>query len=203
MQISKSLRIVLAFCTITTVLCATETYTPYTSAPLLARLSYESSWGVPGRPGMPIGDICFSVWQDGHYRILRNSKPGPPILIQGNMSMEQLQQLKSWLDTPDFLALAGVRGGLVRKGTENFIAEVPREDKVQRVVLMITDNHPRFPKPVTDIIDWMRKFKDVSATQMQPTGFIDVCPPRRSSLYQPVAELDSSSLCAGIAHKAR
>ena len=92
------------------------------------------------------------------------------------MSDEQRKELASRLDAPGFRALSGTRGGLLRQGSESFIAEVPRQSGLQRLLWMIPDAQSRFSKPVADIVDWLRDFQPKGATTLLPTDFPDVCP---------------------------
>lgn len=138
------------------------------------RLSYSNSWVRAGEKYSP--KICLSVWPDGHYRILRTNDKGQPQLLQGVLPVEQLKQLRSLLDAPDFRVFSGTRGGLLRQGSENFIAEVPRQSGVQRLVWMIPDGESKFSKPVADIIGWVQGFQPKGAEVLLRTDFPDVCP---------------------------
>jgi hypothetical protein len=138
------------------------------------RLSYSSSWIQAGQKYSP--KICLSVWPDGHYRILRMNDKGQSQLLKGILPTEQLKQLQSLLDVPDFRDLSGTRGGLLREGSESFIAEVPRQGSVQRLVWMIPDGESKFPKPVADIIGWVQDFQPKGAEALLRTDFPDVCP---------------------------
>lgn len=138
------------------------------------RLSYSNSWIHAGEKYSP--KICLSVWPDGHYRILRMNDLHQTQLLGGVLPAEQLKQLRSLLDAPDFRALSGTRGGLLREGAENFIAEVPREGSLQRLVWMIPDGESKYSKPVADIISWVQSFQPKGAEVLLRTDFPDVCP---------------------------
>ncbi|HWF93103.1 MAG TPA: hypothetical protein VN684_12515 [Terriglobales bacterium] len=138
------------------------------------RLSYSNSWVPASEKYSP--RICLSVWPDGHYRILRKNQEGQSQLLGGVLPAEQLTQLRSLLDAPDFRKLSGTRGGLLRQGAENFRAEVPRGGNVQRLVWMIPDEKSKYSKPVADIIGWMQDFQPVGSKVLLRTDFPDVCP---------------------------
>ena len=146
------------------------------------RLSYSNNWPHAGEKYSP--KICFSVWPDGHYRILRMNDLHQTQLLGGVLPAGQLAQLRSLLDTREFRALYGTRGGLLRQGAENFIAEVPRENGVQRLVWMIPDGESKYSEPVADIIGWLQDFQPKGAEVLLRTDFPDVCP--RVSGVQPV-----------------
>jgi len=95
---------------------------------LLARFSYERSPFA----GSGFQQICMSVFQDGHYRMLSYyrvpSSTGEigPMRRQGQMTKEQLRQLKNLLTAPAFRSLSGNHGGLIRNYAEDFMAEISR-----------------------------------------------------------------------------
>src|SRR6185437_299700 len=95
------------------------------------RLSYSSSWVPAGEKSSP--KIRLSVWPDGHYRILRADYKGQSQLRQGIVPARQLKQLRWLLEAPDFQALSGSHGGLLRGGSESFVAEIPRGGAVQHM----------------------------------------------------------------------
>jgi len=158
---------------------------------LLARLSYRSTWiSQPGQKVAP--RICLSVSKDGHYRILRLSDIGQTQVLQGTLTPRQLKQLQDLLDAPDFRALAGSHGGVVRRGSESFMAEVPREEGVQRVLWMIPDRKSSFPQPAARMVEWLRDFQPNGAETLINTEFPDVCPRVGLAPVQPtVAHLDA------------
>lgn len=157
------------------------------------RLSYSNSWVHAGEKYSP--KICLSVWPDGHYRILRMNDLHQTQLLGGVLPPEQLQQLRSLLDAPDFRALSGTRGGLLREGAENFIAEVPREGSLQRLVWMIPDGESKYSKPVADIISWVQSFQPKGAEVLLRTDFPDVCP--QVGGVQPVIASNEGSIDKG------
>jgi hypothetical protein len=146
------------------------------------RLLYSNSWVHAGEKYSP--KICLSVWPDGHYRILRKNQERQSQLLGGVLPAEQLTQLRSLLDAPDFRKLSGTRGGLLREGAENFIAEVPREGSVQRLVWMIPDGESKYSKPVADVIGWIQDFQPIGSKVLLRTDFPDVCP--QMGAVQPV-----------------
>jgi hypothetical protein len=158
---------------------------------LLARLSYRSTWTSP--PGQKVAPrICLSVSKDGQYRILRLSDIGQTQVLQGTLTPGQLKQLQELLDAPDFRALAGSHGGVVRRGSESFMAEVPREEGVQRVLWMIPDRKSGFPQPAARMVEWLRDFQPNGAETLINTEFPDVCPRVGLAPVQPtVAHLDA------------
>jgi len=142
---------------------------------LVARLSYSSTWFVSAdQKTSP--RICFAVFKDGRYRMLRRSPDGRTQRVQGVIVPEELGQIEAMLKSPGFRALAGQRGGVVREGSETFIAEVPREVGVQRVLWMNPDREEPFPKPAAEVIDWLQSFEPTHAETLLETEFSNICP---------------------------
>jgi hypothetical protein len=143
---------------------------------LVARLSYSSTWFVSAdQKTSP--RICFAVFKDGRYRMLRRSPDGRTQRVQGVIVPEELGQIEAMLKSPGFRALAGQRGGgIVRSGSERFIAEVPREDSVQRLLWMNPDRKEPFPEAAAEVIDWLQHFEPRHAESLVDTEFPDVCP---------------------------
>lgn len=172
---------------------------------LLVRMSFASSWVSSGFGSLP--QVCFSVDRSGHYEMRRvtiktsteplqgspNSKVvvGTPHteLLQGTLPAKELRKLDKLLGDPDFRSLAGPFGGLLRKGAETFVAEVPRENGVQRVVMSDADRENPFPPSADRIVKWLRSFKaegaeplDVSAEDICPTGALQPVKPATALL---------------------
>src|SRR6266478_114598 len=91
---------------------------------LLARLSFTSTWIAGyGQEGFP--QICFSVDHTGYYRMRRLTTKGETELLQGTLPPGELGKLEKLLGDSEFRSLAGSSGGILRKGAEAFVAEVP------------------------------------------------------------------------------
>jgi len=163
------------------------------NASLVARLSYNSTWFVSAdQKTSP--RICFAVFKDGRYRMLRRTADGKGQRLQGTILPEELRQIEGMLDAPGFRALAGQRGPfIVLAGSETFIAEVPREVGVQRVLWMNPDREEPFPKPAAEVIDWLQSFEPKHAETLVDTEFPDVCP----QLGPGVRPIFAASLTAG------
>jgi hypothetical protein len=142
---------------------------------LVARLSYNSTWFVsPDQKRSP--RICFAVFKDGRYRMLRKTTDGKIQRMQGVIVPEDLGQIDAMLKSPSFRALAGQRGGVVRSGSETFMAEVPREDGVQRLLWMNPDREDPFPQAAAQVVDWLQRFEPKHGERLVDTEFPEVCP---------------------------
>lgn len=181
MRITKPLLIVATIIIASASVAASNNDDPDASTPLLAKLSYKAQ----EQNLMPRADLCISVWQDGHYRMLRNGDLVGPTLVRGVLSAIELKQLKFLLDTPDFRALSDARGDQIRK---EFAAEVPRGKEIQHLVLVIPDEVQSFPKSAEDVIVWLREFQPRDAESLTYTKYRDVCPRINVSPFVPVAE---------------
>ena len=166
---------------------------------LLVRMSFASSWLPSGFANSP--QICFSVDRSGHYQMRRLTMKGNdevvdgtphPELLQGTLPAKELKMLETVLRDPEFRALPKSSGGILRKGAETFVAEVPRASGAQRVVVTDTDRENPFPPSAQRIVNWLQQFKaegaeplDVSAQDICPSGALQPVKPN-TALLQPV-----------------
>lgn len=171
---------------------------------LLVRMSFASSWVSSGFGSLP--QVCFSVDRSGHYKMRRvtiktsteplqdspNSKVvvGTPHtqVLQGTLPAKELRTLDTLLGDPDFRSLEGPFGGLVRKGAETFVAEVPRENGVQRVVLSDADRENPFPPSADRIVKWLQNFKAEGSEPLEVSAE-DICPTRALQPVKPATAL--------------
>jgi hypothetical protein len=90
--------------------------------------------------------------------------------------------LEKLLADPEFLRLAASAPNILRKGAETFVAEVPREDQVQRVVMSDADGENPLPRSAKRIVNWLQHFKAEGAKPLDVSAE-DICP---SAALQPV-----------------
>jgi hypothetical protein len=144
---------------------------------LMARLSYDSPATAHGQGLL---HVCVAVSRDGDYRIVRLLNTGLTERLHGKMPQEQLQQLKSLLESAAFRILSGSHGGLVRQNSESFGAEVlsqPQgENRTQRLHWLNVDGESPFPRPVTRIVNWLTRFDPKDAKAFEYADYPDVCP---------------------------
>ena len=168
-------------------------------ASLLARMSFTSSWVPSGFGSFP--QICFSVDRSGHYEMRRMTMKGNAEfvegtphteLLQGTLPPRELKKLEMMLHDPEFRTLPKSGGGILLKGAETFVAEVPRASGAQRVVVSDTDRENPFPPSAQRIVNWLQRFKaegaeplDVSALDICPSGALQPVKPD-TALLQPV-----------------
>jgi hypothetical protein len=173
------------------------------------RMSFTSSqFAVEGFFVFP--QICFSVDQTGHYEMRRlamkvsaESSQGKifrmvPELLQGALPAAEWARLEKLLEDPDLLK-SGSGPSVLRKGAETFVAEVPRENGVTRVVLSDADGENPFPRSADRIINWLQHFKaegaeplDVSADDICPSATFQPVHPA-TALLEPIASTNSCS----------
>jgi hypothetical protein len=191
-------------------LCATGLFAqmkfdPPHSDDVLARLSYNetgpfkcclkepppSNDGSLGAfsPEVDPAHICIAVSQDGEYRVVL-ALDGKIQHLQGKMPNEQFQQLKTLLSTPDFRALSGDHGGLLRRRAETFGAEIAQPETAgtvskQKLQWLNPDGYNPFPPSVSNVIDWLKNFKPTGGKKFVYSEFSDVCPSRGFRLLQP------------------
>jgi hypothetical protein len=175
---------------------------------LLVRMSFASSWAPSGFGSLP--QICFSIDRSGRYEMrrvtiktstepLQGSPNGKVVvrtphteLLQGTLQPSELGKLEKLLEDPEFLKLTVPPASIVRKGAETFVAEVPRGNGVQRVVMSDADRENPFPHSAKTIVNWLQQFKaegseplDVSAEDVCPSGALQPVRPA-TALLEPV-----------------
>ena len=119
-------------------------------------------------------------------------------LVQGNLPPEELGKLGKLLGDPDFLKITGSTPRILRQGAETFVAEVPRENGVQRAVLSNADGENPFPHSAEEIVNWLRRFKAEGGTPLKVSEE-DICPSATlqpanpaTALLQPAPQFGSS-----------
>jgi hypothetical protein len=178
-------------CLITAVLTAISTlygqeHSHFSDPNLLAKLSFDSSGAVLIQG---VQHICIAVSRDGTYRMMRSPILGmlrsdPARLaqrVQGTMSGEQLQRLKTLLDSSDLRSVSGNHSGIIRQSAEIFAAEIPAANKqvsdgTLHVQWLNADGQNPFPSPLNKIVDWLNDFEPVNAKPLADLEFQDVCP---------------------------
>jgi hypothetical protein len=176
MGTAKAVLIAIIATVVTSPLFAQNDGRPAENATLVARLSYYSTWFVSADQKTSPW-ICFAVFNDGRYRMLRRTADGKIQRVQGVIVPEELGQIEAMLKSPSFRALAGQRGpAVVRSGSETFMVEVPREKGVQRLLWMNPDHEDPFPPAAAQVVDWLQRFEPKHGERLVDTEFLDVCP---------------------------
>jgi hypothetical protein len=208
MRLSKSYLVVISALLASTLVWGQESQIKQQPA-LLIRMSFTNSWLPQGFASFP--QICFSVDRTGHYEMRRltmkvsSESPkenpdkkyvlGSPYseLLQGTLSLGELGKLEKFLEDPEFVKLSSATPSLLRKGAETFVAEVPRESRVQRVVMSNADGENPFPRSANRFVNWLQHFKaegaeplDVSADDICPSGTLQPVNPA-AALLQPIS----------------
>ena len=159
---------------------------------VLARLSYTSTYVVYGNKEKYLPRVCFELYRDGRYRITRTSTNGGDVNRAGALSQEQFDLIRSMLKKLDFSSRPG---GLIRRGSESFVAEVSNAGEEEKRLSWVDPDRQRpFPESVANIIAWLRKFNSdealpfnvpelsadpvcprISQTPLQPAGWRKSC----------------------------
>jgi len=144
------------------------------STSLLARLSFTSTWiGGHDQEGFP--QICLSVDRTGYYRMRRLTTKGETELLQGTLPPSELGKLEKLLGDSEFRRLSGSPASLLRKGAETLVAEVPREESIQRIIMSDIDGESPLPRSAGKIVRWLQRFKP-EGTQPLEGSTQDICP---------------------------
>src|ERR1700723_3673984 len=95
---------------------------PSADSAFMARFSYDN-FGF-AQPGSMM-HVCFAVYKDGDYRIVRSFDDGHTQRLRGNMPKEEFRQLSDLLEAAEFQNLSGNgRPGVVLKEAETFAVEI-------------------------------------------------------------------------------
>ena len=152
-------------------------------ADVFARLSYDTSAVVSEDDA--VRHICVTVLSNGEYRIERMLHTGTERL-QGKLTKEQLEQLKTLLDSEKLRAVASNHGGLIRQDSESFAAEIQRgDDGAQRLRWLNADDESPFPASVAKVVNWLKRFEAKDAKAFEYAEYPDVCPASGLRRIQP------------------
>ena len=170
---------------ISTGLWAQEFYRP-PDPDLLAKLSFDSS---PVDKIGGIQHICVAVSRDQEYRIVRLFSDGTTQRLHGKMTKQQFQQIESLLGSSDFRVLSGSHGGLIRRDSKSFAAEIhksgQRDDGTQKLQWLDGDGENPFPGSVANVVDWLKHFEPKGGKIFEYADYPDVCPSGGLRLLQP------------------
>ena len=151
---------------------------------LLAKLSYDGSTVDRREEGLQ--HICLAVSRDQEYRIVRVFNDGMAQRLHGKMTKQQFEQLNSLLGSPDFRVLSGGHGGLIRRDSKSFAAEIPKAgDSAQKLQWLDADGENPFPGSVANVVDWLKHFDPKDGKMFEYADYPDVCPSHGLRLLQP------------------
>ena len=127
---------------------------------ILARLSYTSTYEVNENDEKYLPRVCFELYRDGHYRIVRATTKGVDENRKGKLPQDQLAAIDRKLMQLDF---KNSPAGFIRKGSESFVAEVQNGAEERRLFCVDPDHQRPFPDSVAKIIAWLRSFNSEDA----------------------------------------
>jgi hypothetical protein len=158
------------------------TGTPTEDTRVLARISYDSTY-VSDAEEKRSPRICFEIYQNGRYKI-RKMQKGATESLAGNLSSDEMQEVKKMLKNLDFKSS---EGGLVRRGTESFVAEVVGKEESEQYLWMNPDHQRPFPASAANIIRWLQAFDDRRAAPFADPelSFDPICPRALAKPVQP------------------
>lgn len=162
---------------------------------VLARLSYTSTYFhvVNENEEKYLPRVCFELYRDGQYRIVRTATKGAPPRLgpraenrAGKLSQDQFETISKMLMQLDF---SSSPGGVIRKGSESFVAEVPNGAEERRLLWVDPDHQRPFPDSVAKVIGWLRSFNSEEAVPFNvPELSTDpVCPRFSQTPVQPAS----------------
>ena len=164
---------------------------------LLGRISYDNSYVADEKNVPHAARICLEVYQDGVYRMARVGGNGRDANVGGVLDKKQLNEISRLFRKIDFQN--NQLGGLVRRGSETFVAEITRADKVERFIWIDADHQKPFPESAKRIVDWLREFK-AEGTKPLPSpdlSTMQICPRMSQGPLTPVASfgMEDQSSC--------
>ena len=133
---------------------------------VLARLSYTRRYfRVKANEEKYLPTVCFELYRDGHYRIVRTMRKGGPRHLgpeeenrAGKLSQDQFNTISKMLMQLDFSSSPGAV--VIRKGLESFEAEVPNGAEERRLLWIDPDHQRPFPESATKVIGWLAEFQN-------------------------------------------
>jgi hypothetical protein len=133
---------------------------------LLARLSHSGAFVSP--------QVCFALYRDGYYRVLRMTRDGTESL-QGTLPQDELIRLRTMLNNLDFQSGGG---GIVRQASESLIVEVVREGEAVDYVWVDPDHKRPFPPSAISLVKWLQGFQAQGASPLATRELSDqpICP---------------------------
>jgi hypothetical protein len=158
---------------------------------VLARLSYISTYvAVSGQQHSP--GICFELYRNGRYRVSR-STDGATKNLGGTLTQDQLGAVTRLMKKLDFESSGG---GVIRNGSESFVAEIVRGNERMRYLWVDPDHQRPFPDSAVSIINWLQDFKPQGADALvvPELGTDSICPIISDKPVQPVAQDGASCL---------
>jgi len=149
---------------------------------VLARLAYDSTYPTEENSfRAPLA--CFELSNNGRYRLYRLEKNGVAKL-GGRLSEQQLTAMARMLKKLDF---DNTGGGLIRRGSESFVAELARKETT-RFIWIDPDHQRPFPDSVVPLVRWLQNFPAEGATPLAyPENSTDpICPSISDGPMQPL-----------------
>jgi hypothetical protein len=163
--------------------------------PVLARLSYRNAFFEDRSQQSP--RICFSVYENGMYLLSRSkiatgSPENDQLIARGNLSVRQLNRLKTMLKGLNSDLENQGMGDVVRQGSEWFVAEVAEGSKTKHYTWLDADHLNPFPEPVASLLGWLQDFKaqDSIRLKLHELSDVQICPSTNENPLPIIADLN-------------
>lgn len=152
--------------------------------PSVARLSYQRTYGFEWTDQQDSPRICFALYRSGQYRILKLKEQGAETL-QGTLSHDELASFGNIVKRLDSEHQAG---GIIRQGSESFIAEVARGRANVHFLWVDPDHRRAFPDSAAKAINWLQNFQalDGSTINLRELGEEPICPTAAEKSFRPL-----------------
>jgi hypothetical protein len=163
------------------------------STTVLARLSYMNTYpAVSGQQRSP--GICFELYRSGRYRVSRMID-GATRTLGGALTQDQLAAVTQLMKKLDF---KNSGGGVIRSGSESFVAEIVRGNETMRYLWVDPDHQRPLPDSAVTIISWLQGFvpQDASPITVPELSTDPICPRVSVNPVQPVAANTHRISCA-------
>ena len=141
----------------------------------VARLSY-SNWYVRDWSEQQSSRICFALYDNGYYQLVKLTKDGSEEGLHGTMSPSQVSRLRKLVNAFDSNA-AGAGG--VLEGSESLTVDLINDRGTRRYQWVDRDHQNPLPATAVRIVHWLQVFRAEGAEQLtlRELGEQSICPP--------------------------
>jgi hypothetical protein len=151
---------------------------------ILARLSYQTTYGVDWREQKHSPGICFAIYRSGYYLISRINEYGSERL-QGTLTKHERVRVRTMLKN---LNSETDRVAVTSQGSESLRLEIVRGGATSQLVWIDPDHNRPLPDSAMKIVDWLQNFSqlDASPVTQREVSEKPICPQGSVKPLQPV-----------------
>jgi hypothetical protein len=157
---------------------------------LMARVSYQSVYTMSWSD-QKAARICFALFRDGRYQLLKLSR-GTREVLEGRLSQDELDSISTTLNSLD--PEKSNKGGVIEKGSELLVAQLVRKGGTEYYAWINPDHQRPFPRAALRLVNWLQDFKprDAAKLSLHEVSDFSICPPP-SATPVPAAEIGTGA----------